>query len=110
MHVGPPNRVCPDLRVHESSMKLVSEDTYLGDVVRADGRNTSSIKQRVSKGLGIISQIMKMLGTISFGKRYFQMAFSLREAMFINGILTNTEICYGLNKNEIEELEQGPVS
>ena len=106
MHVGPPNRVCPDLRVHKSSMKLVSEDTYLGDVVRADGRNTSSIKQRVSKGLGIISQIMKMLGTISFGKSYFQIAFSLREAMFINGILTNTEIWYGLNKNEIEELEQ----
>ena len=86
-------------------MKEVSEDTYLGDLVRADGRNSSNIRQRVSKGLGIISQIMRILETISFGKSYFQIAFSLREAKFINGILTNVEIWYGLSKAELEELE-----
>ena len=105
MHVGPTNRVCPDLKVHESSMIPVEEDTYLGDLVRADGKNTLNIKHRVSKGLGIISQIMRILETISFGKSYFQIALSLREAMFINGILTNVEIWYGLTKAEIEQLE-----
>ena len=83
----------------------VSEDTYLGDLVRADGRNSSNIRQRVSKGLGIISQIMRILETISFGKSYFQIAFTVREAKFINGILTNVEIWYGLSKAELEELE-----
>ena len=105
MHVGPTNSVCPDLKVHESSMISVEEDTYLGDLVRADGKNVSNIKQRVSKGLGIISQIMRILETISFWKSYFQIALSLREAMFINGILTNVEIWYGLTKAEIEQLE-----
>ena len=83
MHVGPTNSVCPDLKVHESSMITVEEDTYLGDLVRADGKNVSNIRHRVSKGLGIISQIMRILETISFGKSYFQIALSLREAMFI---------------------------
>ena len=36
---------------------------------------------------------------------YFEIALSLREAMFINGILTNVEIWYGLTKTEIEELQ-----
>ena len=48
---------------------------------------------------------MRILETISFGKSYFQIALSLREAMFINGILTNVEIWYGLTKAEIEQLE-----
>ena len=105
MHVGPPNSLCPELKVHDSIMKLVSEDTYLGDVVRADGRNSSNVQQRVSKGIGLISQIMRILETISFGKSYFQIALRLREAIFLNGILTNSEIWYGLTRSEIEELE-----
>ena len=105
MHVGQSSTLCPDLKVHNSSMELVSEDTYLGDVVRSDGRNISNIQHRVSKGIGIVSQIMKILETISFGKCYYQIAFSLREAMFINGILTNAEIWYGVTKSEIEALE-----
>jgi hypothetical protein len=104
MHIGCKNIVCPDLKVHETLMKPVLEDTYLGDVVRADGRNISNIENRVSKGLGIISQIMTVLETISFGKSYYQIGLRLREAVFLNGILTNAEIWYNLNKTEIEDL------
>ena len=105
MHVGPQNSLCPDLKVHNTKMELVNEDTYLGDVIRADGRNVSNIQKRVSKGIGIVSQIMKILDTISFGKCYYQIAFSLREAMFLNGILTNADIWYCVTKSDIEELE-----
>jgi hypothetical protein len=80
--------------VHQTvSVQLVNEDTYLGDVIRA------------SKGIGIVSQIMNILDTISFGKCYYQIAFSLREAMFLNGILTNADIWYCVTKSDIEELE-----
>ena len=105
IHVGCGNQVCPGLLVHGTAMKEVKEDTYLGDVIRGDGKNTSSVKSRVSKGIGVISQIMNVLESVSFGKFYFQIALTLREAVFLNSILTNTEVWYGLRKSEIEELE-----
>ena len=85
-------------------MQLVAEDTYLGDLVRADGKNDSNIRHRVSKCLGIISQIMRTLETVSFGNKYFAIALSLRQAMFINGVLTNVDIWYHLTKAEIDLL------
>jgi hypothetical protein len=105
MHVGHKNIVCPDLKVHDSLMELVLEDTYLGDVVQADGKNTSNIQNRVSKGLGKISQIMNILETVSFGNCYYQIALNLREAIFLNGILTNADSWYNVTKGEIEQLE-----
>ena len=105
MHVGNKNIVYPDLKVHDSLMELVLEDTYLGDVVQADGKNTSNIQNRVSKGLGKISQIMNILETVSFGNCYYQIALSLREAIFLNGILTNADSWYNVTKGEIEQLE-----
>ena len=63
------------------------------------------VQNRVSKEIGLISQIMNILETISVGKNYFQIAFTLREAIFLNDILTQVEIWYGLTKTEIEDLE-----
>ena len=104
LHVALEKSTCPDLKVHGSKMQLVAEDTYLGDLVRADGKNDSNIRHRVSKGLGIISQIMRTLETVSFGNKYFAIALSLRQAMFINGVLTNVDIWYHLTKAEIDLL------
>ena len=33
MHVGSKNQCCPELRVHDTIMQTVSEETYLGDVI-----------------------------------------------------------------------------
>ena len=87
-------------------MGQVSEDTYLGDVISKDGSNLKNVKSRVGKGVGIISQIINILETVSFGKYYFQIAMTLRETMFLNGILTNAEIWYNLKKSELEEFEE----
>ena len=84
----------------------MNEDSYLGDLIRNDGKNTSSLKNRISRGLGCISQIMNMLERVSFGKYYFQIALSFREAIFLNSILTNMEVWYGLRIHEVEELER----
>ena len=61
---------------------------------------------RVGKGIGIISQTINILETVSFEKYYFQIAMTLRESMFLNGILTNSDVWYNLKKSEIEELEE----
>ena len=105
IHVGSSNLVCPQLHVHSTTMKEVSEDSYLGDLIRSDGKNTSSLKNRVSRGVGCLSQISNLLERVSFGRYYFQIALSLREAIFLNSVLTNIEVWYGIRKYEIEELE-----
>ena len=106
LHIGRPSHVCPGMKVHGHKAEKVSEAVYLGDILREDGKNTSNIKSRVKKGLGIVARIMDILKTISFGKKYFEIARTLREAELINGILTNAEVWYGLKKSEIEELEK----
>ena len=45
----------PELKVHGSKISKVSHETYLGDVLSDDGKNTKNVKNRNSKGIGIIS-------------------------------------------------------
>ena len=49
---------------------------------------------------------MDMLKSVSFGSKYFEMANTFREAHLINGMLSSAEIWYGLQKNEIIQLEE----
>lgn len=60
---------------------------------------------RVSRGLGIITQMEHILNTISLGERYFEIALLLRESMLINSVLSTSDIWYGLKTKEIESLE-----
>ena len=105
LHVGKSNPLCPELRVHDTPMQGVQSDTYLGDILSADGSNTANIQARVAKGNGIMSNIRKYLETVSFGAHYFKIALLLRESLLLNGILTNSESWYGLSDAEIKKLE-----
>ena len=106
LHVGKKNISCPGMRVHGVKANRVTEAVYLGDIIREDGKNSSNIKNRVRKGLGIVTRIMNILETISFGSKYFEIATTLRQAELINGILTNSEVWYGTTRAQIEELEE----
>ena len=86
-------------------MVEVDFDTYLGDIVSGDGKNSKNVKKRISKGIGIISDIMNILEKVTFGEHYYSTALLLRESLFINGILTNAEVWYGLTKDEVKEFE-----
>ena len=106
MHIGRENKVCPDMKVHGKYVERVSQAVYLGDVLSQDGSNTKNVKDRVSKGMGQMNTIISLLNTVSFGSRYFQIAVTLREAHLINGMLSSSDIWYGLRKKETEELEE----
>ena len=106
LHVGKESYLCLGMKVHGQQAERVLETEYLGDIVRADGRNSSNIKSRVGKGIGLISEIMSILKCVSFGSHYFEITKVLREARLINGILTNAEIWYSLGNSEIESLEK----
>ena len=83
MHIGDHKGTCPELKVHGTVMESVTEDSYLGDIISSDGKNKKNVKKRISKGLGIISQIMNLLGMIRFGHHYIEIALLLRESLFI---------------------------
>ena len=91
--------MCPSLKVHGTIMPEVTEDTYLGDILSSDGKNTKNVKNRISKGLGIINQIFSLLENICFGPHYFEIAILLRESMLINGTLPKAEIWYNYTQN-----------
>ena len=93
------------LQVHGSKIQKVFEDTYLGDVISDHGQNTKNIKNRISKGSSIFTKIMHILESVTLRVYYFSTAILLRESLFLNVIITNCEIWYGLNKSEIQKLK-----
>ena len=60
----------------------------------------------MAKRISIINQMNNTLKEICYGTKYFETALVLRESEFVNGILTNLEVAYGLNEQEIIELEK----
>ena len=94
------------MKVHGVMTEQVQETTYLGDIIQANGKITSNIKSRVGKGIGLVTEIMSIFKSLSFGFKFFEMAKVLREAILINGMLTNAKVWYSLGKSEISQLEQ----
>ena len=85
-------------------MREINDDKYLGDILSCDGKNTKNIKDRISKGVGIIANIFNLLEVISFGQYHFEIAVLIRNTMLIiNGTLTNAEVWYNFTHHEIQE-------
>ena len=71
-----------------------------------EGRNTKNIEAKVSKAIGISKILKSYLEDVCLGPFYFEVALILRNSLFLNGILTNLEVCYGLTGDEVNKLEQ----
>ena len=69
-------------------MPEVTEDLYLGDILSCNGKNTKNVRNRITKVLGIINHIFKMLENITVGSHFFKIALLLRDSMLINGSLS----------------------
>ena len=78
---------------------------YLGDYISSSGSNSVNITKRKQKGLLIVNHIISVLGDGFFGSHFFRAACMLRESLFLNSILLNTEVCYGLTERDIGSLE-----
>ena len=93
MHISKKHTVCPiKIKVHETDMKETTSITYLGDVVVPTGKVDVTVRARSLKGIGINSQINSILNNVTLGMFYVRTAIILREALLINGTLTNCEI------------------
>ena len=106
LHIGKTSFTCPELKVHGHTMETVLTDKYLGDFLSSNGTNDATLRDRKGKAIGCLNNILSILDTISFGHNYFNILILLRESMFINCILTNSEVWYGLKENDLKELEK----
>ena len=77
IHVGNKKNVCPELNVHENKMKNSNQEKYLGDIVDHSGSIKPTIKDRISKAWGIISEIKAILTEIPLGKYKLEMGLKL---------------------------------
>ena len=106
IHIGKQNENCPSLKVHDSEMKKVDQDKYLGDIISNKFNNDENIKSKISNGMGAISNILNILREVSLGEFYFKIAFLLRQTIFLSTILLNSEPWVNITQKNIEELEK----
>ena len=129
IHIGCDNSICLSLSIDKWKVKNIKqmdiskstlediydgaheiedsyEEKYLGDVISKSGKNAKNIEARAKKGLGIMKQILSILEELCFGKHFFTVFKILRESLFLNSILLNSEVWYNMKKTDIEELEK----
>jgi hypothetical protein len=105
IHIGKKCTTCPELKIQDASMKQTHQEKYLGDVISSDGTLDATIKQRKAKAYSYLSEIRALLSDMPFGKRRLQIGLMLRDAMFVNGVLCNSEVWHNISQKHIEELE-----
>ena len=84
---------------------LVFTFFYLGDILNNQMPNKENIDNRLSRGIGIVTQIMTILEKVSLGEYFFEMAILLRESLLLSSMLSSAEIWYNLKPKEVKALE-----
>ena len=87
-------------------MNESSREKYLGDIIDESGSIKATIQDRKDRAYAIISEIKAILTEIPLGKHRLEIGLQLRQAMYINGVLFNSEAWHGVSKNDIEALEK----
>ena len=105
IHIGKHNLPCPEYKIHEEKLLNSHAEKYLGDVISEKGTLDETIQQRKLKGYSYIAEIRALLSDMPFGHRRVEVGLLLRDAMFVNGILCNSEAWHSIKKKHIEELE-----
>ena len=96
---------CPIKKVHGEALQNLKSEKYLGDIISENGSLDETINQRKLRGYSYILEIRALLSDMPFGCRRVEVGLMLRNAMFVNGILCNSEVWHSISKKHIEELE-----
>ena len=106
IHIGKSEIKCHNLRVHGEEMKQSKSEKYLGDIVDISGKIRPNIEARQSKGFGIVNNILAIINEIPLGHWRVEAGLRLRQAMFVNGCLFNSEAWHGVKEADITLLEK----
>ena len=100
-----PQECIINLKAHEDNIKEVKSASYLGDILNNEGSIDDTIKTRGDKSIGKTNQVISILNSVSLGMFYFDIALTLRDSIFLSGILTNSETWYNLKEEHFKVLE-----
>ena len=106
LHVGKQLRPCSALNAHDKEMDIVAKEKYVGDMVTNNGKHSTNILARRSKGVGIISEIITILDGLCLGRHYFSAALMMRQSMLHQVLLTNAETWLRLTQGDMQRLER----
>ena len=107
IHLGPKKTLnnCQENKVRNNKMKTSEKEKYLGDFITKSANAKETIKDRKRKGYGILAEISAILKDIPLGNKRTRVGLALRHAMFLNGVLFNSETWTGFNKKDMKVLE-----
>ena len=106
VHIGKKKNECHILKVHGTNMNESSQQTYLGDKIDRSALVKPTIVARISKGYGAVSSILTIINELPLGPWRMQDGLKLREALFMNGTLFNSEAWQGIFEEDIKNLEK----
>ena len=106
IHLGRSDIKCHSLRVHGAEMKQSKREKYLGDLVDISGKIRPNIEARQHKGFGVVNNILAIINEIPLGHWRVEAGLRLRQAMFVNGCLFNSEAWHGVKETDIKLLEK----
>ena len=104
IHVGKQHKDCPNLRVHQQQLHKNTSLKYLGDIVHESGKVNINLIERRAKAYAIFAEIRAILEDVPLGKYRVEVGLQLRQAMFINGVLFNSEVWHGLKPTDLDVL------
>ena len=82
---------CQEHKVKDGTMKTSEKEKYLGDFITKGANTKETVKDRKQKGYGILAEITAILKDIPLGNKRTRVGLELRHAMFLNGVLFNSE-------------------
>ena len=106
VHMGNQNQNCPSLKVQGKQMKKSSQEKYLGDFIHKSGKTKHNIEARKAKGYGIVANILAIINEVPLGHWKIDAGLRLRQALFIYGILFNSEAWHDVKEEDIKSLEK----
>ena len=106
IHVGKKTGKCHKVMVHEENMKTSESEKYLGDFISSDGKLEATISDRIRRAYSYLAEIRDILSDMPFGKRRVQIGLLLRDAMFVIGVLFNSDAWHNIQEKHMDELEK----
>ena len=106
LHIGKNRRNCPDLTVHDVPMKDSKAEKYVGDIINNSGNNKTNLENRIAKGWGKVNQILALIKEAPLGSYRIKAGLILRQAMFLNGTLFNSEAWHGITEKQVEDFSK----
>ena len=92
---------------HEGKVPIdtVESHTYLGECLESSGSNHKNIQMKLSKGRGIISEILLILEKIYFGSHYFYALKMMRQSLLVSVITFQSEVWFNVTEKDLKDLE-----